>query len=109
MKRVVFLFVFMPAVLNAQFNRSATELARENVHDYITTKLFKSGSYQAVSYGRLTSRKADDPSIAWSIEHTFAVTEIEMVDDKKIIVKRQYKFLFYFDNKMNVLRAESYS
>ena len=109
MKRVWFLFVIIPAVLNAQFNRSATELARENVHDYITTKLFKNGSYQAVSYGQLTPRKAEGPSIAWSIEHTFAVTEVEMINDKKIVVKRQYKFLFYFDNKMNVLRAESYS
>jgi hypothetical protein len=108
MKKMIFLLMLLPAVLNAQFKRSATELAKENIQEYLTGKLFKNQPYQAISYGELVARKEDDPSIVWSIEHKFAITEVEAGVDKKTAVHKLHKFMFYFDNKMHVVRADSY-
>ena len=108
MKKMIILLILLPAILNAQFKRSATELAKENIQEYLTGKLFKNQPYQAISYGKLAAQKEDDPSIVWSIEHKFAITEIEESRDKKMPVQKLHKFMFYFDNKMHVVRAESY-
>ncbi|MFI5187762.1 MAG: hypothetical protein ACHQF0_13610, partial [Chitinophagales bacterium] len=84
------------------------ELAKENIRDYVTGKLFKNDSYQSISYGELSARKGKDPKIAWSIEHKFAITGIQKNADKITSVQKLHRFLFYFDDKMNVLWAESY-
>ena len=114
MKRLIntinlFLLMLIPAVLNAQFKRSATELAKENIQEYLTTKLFKDQPYKAISYGELMGRRErSNSSIAWSITHRFAITEMESIADKKMPVEKLHQFMFYFDDKMNVIRAESY-
>lgn len=108
MKKIIFLLLFIPAFANAQFKRSATELAKENIQEYLKSKLFKNPTYQPVSYGELTSRTESDRSIAWSIEHKFVITEFRIRDDKKNPVQKLYRFIFYFDNKMQIVSAESF-
>jgi hypothetical protein len=107
MKKIIILFFLVPLFAQAQFKRSGTELAKENIQHYLTGKLFKGGSYQSISYGELTAHKGDR-DIAWTLPHDFAITEFEIRIDKKDSVTRSYRFLFYLDNKMNVLRAERY-
>ena len=108
MKTIPFLLFLLPIVLNAQINRSATELAKENIHEYVTGKIFNGHQYQSVSYGVLTPRKERNQDIMWSIEHKFQITETESQGDKKLSAQKPYKFMFYLDKKMKVLRAETY-
>ena len=108
MKKIIILFFLVPLFAHAQFKRSGTELAKENIQQYLTAKLFKGGSYQSISYGELTAEKGADHDIAWALPHDFIITEFQNHLDKKDSVKRSYRFLFYLDNKMNVVRAERY-
>jgi hypothetical protein len=108
MRTIFFLLLFLPSAANAQFNRSATELAKENIRDYLTGKVFKDRPYQSVSYGELKSGKERDPNVSWTIEHRFEITETETGADKKTPVHKPYRFIFYLDKKMNVLKAETF-
>ena len=107
MRTILFLSLLFPVFVNAQFKRSATELAKENIREYLIEKLFKNRSYQSISYGNLTPLKANDPEIGSYIKYQFAMTETQIHGDKKDSVLRAYKFIFYFDNRMRVLGAES--
>ena len=107
MRIILFLSLLFPVVVNAQFKRSATELAKENIREYLTGKLFKNRPYQSISYGDLTPLKGNDPEVGSYIKHQFAITETQIHGDKKDSVQRAYKFIFYLDNKMSVLGAES--
>src|SRR5215831_13149183 len=94
MKKIIFLLILVPSVLNAQFKRSATELAKENIQDYLTSKLFKNQPYKAISYGELMARKEEDnPSIVWSIEHKFVFSDVEATTDKKIPAPKLHDFM----------------
>jgi regulatory protein YycI of two-component signal transduction system YycFG len=108
MRRIVFLLWFLPVTVNAQINRSATELAKENIQEYITEKIFNGRQYQPVSYGELKPRKEENPDVVWSIEHKFQITETQTYADKKILAQKPHKFMFYLDRKMKVLRAETF-
>ena len=108
MRIILFLLLFLPAFMDAQINRSATELAKENIQEYLTAKLFKGLPYQPVSYGDLTPRKDKNSDITWSIEHKFEITETQTQADKKLAVQKLYRFLFYLDEKMKVLKAETF-
>jgi hypothetical protein len=106
---VIFLLCAVPALTNGQINRSATELARENIHEYLTDKLFKSHPYQPISYGQLKAVDKKSRDVKWSIVHKFEITETLREADKKIEVQKPYDFIFYLDDKMRVLGARSYS
>jgi len=108
MRITLFLLLLFPAVLNAQINRSATELAKENIQEYVTSRLFSGHQYQPVSYGELKPREEKNQDVIWSITHKFEITETESHADKKISVQKSYEFVFYLDKKMKVRRAESY-
>ena len=109
MRKLPLLLMFLPLVINAQINRSATELAKENIQDYITTKLFNGHPYQSISYGELKQRKdSDDPDIAWSMQHKFQITEMQASGDKKLSSQKPYRFMFYLDRKMKVLKAVTF-
>jgi hypothetical protein len=107
MKKIAFLLLLLPAVAKAQINRSATELAKENIQEYVTGKIFNGHQYKPVSYGILKTRKDEDPDVFWSIEHRFQITETETLADKKMSSQKPYRFMFYLDKKMKVLRAET--
>ena len=108
MPKILIALLLVSTTAGAQFRRSATELAKENVQEYLTTKLFKNRSYQPVSFGELKARKEEDPDVAWCIQHTFTVTETKIQNDKKIPVQQLHQFMFYMDSKMRVLRSESF-
>ncbi len=109
MKKFLFLLLLAPAIVNAQFKRSATELAKETIRDYVTGKLFKNGSYQSIGYGPINVCKEDDRAVVWSISHKFEIRSRQPGMDEKDSVQKVYHFMFYLDKRMNVLRAESFS
>lgn len=107
MRLLLLLFVLAPVAINAQVNRSATELAKENIGEYVTGKLFKGYSYEPVSYGSLKSRNAKNRDTKWSIVHEFAITEKLSGADKLAEAQKQYKFIFFLDEKMKIVSAET--
>ena len=108
MKKTIILFFLVPLFAHAQFNKSGTELAKENIQQYLTDKLFKGGHYQSISYGELKAQNGADREVAWTLPHDFTITEVQTQMDKKDSVKKSYRFVFYLDHKMNVLRADRY-
>ena len=109
MRRLVLVIILLPAIIHAQINRSATELARENIRNYLAGKIFRNVPYQPVSFGELKAQKVRNGDTQWSIVHKFKITETEVEADKKISIQKPYDFIFYLDNKMQVIRARSYS
>jgi hypothetical protein len=106
MRSILFFVLLLPFFATAQINRSAREFAGEQIKEYVTTKLFKGLSYKPVSFGQLRERKEkNNTEIAWAIEHEFEMTDQK---DQKTISPKTYKFLFYLDGKMKVLRAETF-
>jgi hypothetical protein len=107
MRTFLLLAFLLPLFAGAQINRSARELAGENIQEYISKKLFKDQPYKSVFYGDLKAYVEKKQDIAWTVEHKFEVTEGEM-SDKKATHQQTYKFLFYLNDKMEVKKAESY-
>ena len=107
MRPALFILLIFPLIANAQINRSATEFAKDNISEYITTKLFKGNPYKPVSYGELKPWEEKNAEITCFIEHKFEITEIQSNAGKKTPVQKPYKFTFYFNEKMKVVRAES--
>ena len=109
MRKLLFLFLFIPSFVNAQINRSAGELARENIQEYLTKKLFKQQPYKPVSFSDLRVYGETKSDIEWTIDHKFEITEKgKDAFQHSVNVQKLYKFIFYLDDKMKVLRAESY-
>ena len=110
MRIIIILAFILPSFLNAQINRSATELARENIQIYIENKLFKDHQYKPVSYSVL---KPDaDAEAVWTINHTFEIITSPVVSSSKTTATstiKFYKFAFYLDRKMEVFKAIRYS
>jgi hypothetical protein len=108
MRSTLLLLLIFPDIVNAQINRSATEFAKDNISEYITTKLFKGSPYKPVSYGELKSPEEKKSGITSFIEHKFEITETQTNKDKKTLIQKPYRFTFYFNEKMKVVRAETY-
>ena len=106
MRIILIIALALPVFLQSQINRSATEFARENIQGYIENKLFKDHSYKPISYSELRSSEKPNGEVVWSIQHIFEILETQVISDKKVSTSKQYKFSFYLDKKMNVLRAE---
>jgi len=107
MRIILFLLLLFPVFTQAQINRSATEFAKEKIGEYITNKLFKGNTYQPVSFGELREWNEKGSDIKWSITHKFEVTEIQNNYGKKSSVQKPCKFIFYFDDRMKIVRAET--
>lgn len=103
----LFLLFFLNSNASSQENRSATELAKENISEYLQNKLFIGKSYSPVSFDKLISfsseRKTD---VAWTITHDFLLGENKK--DNIEVPAQKHEFIFYLDRKMTVLRADSY-
>jgi len=108
MRVTFFLLLIIPAITNAQINRSATEFAKEQIAEYLTSKLFKDNPYKPVSYGELKTLNEQRSGIAWCLVHEFEVTETDTNSLKKTMVQKPYRFAFYLNEKMKVVKAESY-
>jgi len=108
MRIILFMAIMLPALVRGQINRSATELAKENIRSYVTRKLFKAEPYQPISFGELKQQKERNADTRWSIVHEFNITEIKVQADKKLSVQKPYDFIFYLDDRMEVIGARSY-
>jgi hypothetical protein len=109
--RIILLLLFAcPLLAGAQINRSARELAMERSTEYIQLKAFKKQVYHSVSFSELkdlqpTDKKSD---LVWAIKHQFEIEEPRFLDGKKVVVRQPYTFYFYLDERMRVVKAESY-
>ena len=108
MRILLVLLLNLPFFSKAQVNRSANELARENVQEYIVTKVFTGLSYKSVSYDELKPQKQKHSKIIWSVNHKFEIVDSQFVADKKIAVRKPYNFSFYLDKNLQVVMAESF-
>jgi len=107
--RMLLLMLFgFPFFSKAQINRSANELAREKVQEYIITKVFKDMPYKSLSYGALKPQTQPHTEIAWSINHRFEIVDCQSIANEKVAVTKPYNFSFYLDNKLKVIAAESF-
>jgi hypothetical protein len=92
-----------------QVNRSATELAKENIQEYLKTRLFQDGRIVSLTFHELKTHTSSQKSaIAWLISMACFIEEQEFRGDSLRTVRRPYTFTFYLDRKMAVKRAESY-
>jgi hypothetical protein len=107
MRLLILVLLLVPLVHNAQVNRSANELAKENIKTWLLSRLFKDQPYKPVKYGELKPVSEKNPNIAWMIMHHFEIEEAEPDPEKKAPVQKPYKFAFYLDKKMTVVRAEA--
>ena len=108
MRILLLLLLGIPFFSKGQINRSANELARENVKEYIVTKLFKDLAYKPGSYTELKSQKQPHVDIVWSMNHQFEIVDSQFVAEKKTAVRKAYYFSFYLDKKLKVVTAESF-
>jgi hypothetical protein len=107
MKIIFFLSLIFSFSSNAQINRSAKELARENIQEYLNNKIFRDHSYKTVSTGELKPFREADPDILWKMELKFETVEIQKDDKHDAPVRTTVKFIFLLNKKMEVVRAES--
>jgi hypothetical protein len=108
MRILLFSFFSLPFFAGAQINRSANEVARESIQEYISEKLFKNQEYSAGHYGELQAQNNRDTHIAWSITHQFEITDSQYVSNKRVPVRTTYSFSFYLDKKLKVIKADGY-
>ena len=107
MKIIFILLLLFSYTTKAQINRSAKELASENIKEYLNQKIFKDHFYKPVSNSDLKHCKHADPDILWSIDQK--VESIENLKDEKqfVPVRTTFKFRFYLNKRMEVVTAES--
>lgn len=106
MRLLIIFLLLLPLFSIAQLNRSATELAKERIAEYITTKIFKGHAYEPLTYGMLKPMKNDPTRYNWLLSHQFAIIDTQLVADKKTLVKKPYIFSFYMDKKLRIVSAE---
>lgn len=110
MRTILTLLALWCSLLAAgQVNRSARELAKENIGDYLSQRLFRGSRIDGLTFQDLkayTSRNKTE--IAWLISMGCFIEEQEFRGEKMRTVRRPYAFTFYLDRKMAVKRAESY-
>jgi hypothetical protein len=107
MRIILLLLFFTPFLGNSQVNRSANQLAGERVKEFIEQKLFRELDYTAVRSGELKPYNNPMSLITWTFEHEFLI-ESPVFADKKTSQTKAYRFSFYLDKRMKVLKAESY-
>jgi hypothetical protein len=107
MRILLLALLFVPLVHQAQVNRSASELAKENIKSWLLSKLFKDQPYKPGAYTDLKPVVDKNPNIAWMILHRFVIEEPEIDPDTRSHIQKPYKFAFYLDKKMSVVRAEA--
>jgi hypothetical protein len=100
MRLTFLLLLLLPLVATAQINRSASELARERIEEYLSAKLFRKQPYQSTTFGELKPASMADSEIVWMMEHRFSILE---KGKESATVWQPYYFVFYFDKKIKIL------
>jgi hypothetical protein len=98
-----------PILVSAQINRSAKELAKERITEYIVTKLYPQMPYKPLTFGKLVAREQPHSDLAWTLVHRFEIADSQMLNDRKTSVIKSVYFAFYLDKKMKVVGAESFN
>lgn len=106
MRRIFILLLALPLFINAQSSHSANELARENIMEYLSNKIFLNSIIHPVSVSGLESVKSNDKGIAWSMKYDMEVTELKPNRKDTSAVQQPYTFTFYLDKKLQVLLSE---
>jgi len=110
MRIIITILLLLPVGIQAQINRSATELAKETTGEYISTKIFKDKLYQPLLFGVVKAWPDTRSPISWTITHEFIITDVQRSGyNDAPDVQKTYSFIFYLDSKMKVLKAASYS
>ncbi|HEU0111948.1 MAG TPA: hypothetical protein VFQ73_13820 [Flavisolibacter sp.] len=109
MRIILILCLLINISAAAQINRSAHQLAAENIRKYINEKLFAGKLYKEGSFGEIHTHPVIRSDIKWTIDHGFDIVERVKTADKDDSMQFQsYWFVFYLDKKLNVIGAESY-
>src|SRR5687768_13950521 len=103
MRLLLLLLLVIPVMATAQSSRSAAELSRALIGEYLTKKIYKDQPYKAVFFGALEQYKVKHPEIVWVMEHKCEVLEKEKDDS----AWQPRNFVFYFDKKMKIVQTKS--
>lgn len=107
--RLLTFLLFCSLSASAQINRSARELAKENVSTYIHEKLFKNQNYQPLTFSDLQPvERRKDSEDRWFIKHRFDIQATAAKRQKEADKSSAHSFVFFFDEKMRVVRAQQY-
>lgn len=99
MRLLMMLLLVLPLMAAAQMNRSASELARENIEAYLKEKIFRTEPYRSYTFGNLKPASITDTEILWSMDHRFGIQE----QKNEASVWKPHYFVFYFDRKMKIV------
>ena len=109
MRLLLLLLLATPFLADAQINRSDNEEPQSITKDYIVKKVFRNKEYKPVWYSPLRERINKNEGTSWVIEHRFEISDKQPSSFDKGTSKKEYSFIFFFDKRMNILRAESYN
>ncbi|HEX2606553.1 MAG TPA: hypothetical protein VHK91_04200 [Flavisolibacter sp.] len=107
MRTLLLLLLLAPVWAQAQLNRSAKELSKEKIKEYVTTKLLAGKVYKPLAFEDIIPVRDRDPEVVWSIQHRFEAAEQEWVKEAVREENKMYNVTFYLDRKLNIRRAES--
>ncbi len=105
--RFILILLLLPLFSSAQINRSAKELATENIGAYLK-KVYKNQSYHLVSLGEPQLTRSKTTQLEWTI---YCQVNIDRrtrnaTNDPALATSN---FKFYLNKKMEVLSAETYT
>ena len=111
MRQLLWLLLCLPLHMQAQINRSARELAMENVQAYIIEKLFTQKRYEPLSFSwpRPYKPARGYSDMCWIIGHDFNIRDSLPNAVSTQESSHHYRFYFLLDKKMRVRQAEEYS
>ena len=104
MLRIVFILLLLPVLSHAQINRSAKELAKENIEEYLSQKIFKNQPIQPGKIGELVAYQKNGVGITWKVQYKMDLKEKQNDTDSTRNVP--CKFTFYLDREFMVLLAD---
>ncbi|HEU4472855.1 MAG TPA: hypothetical protein VFR58_17295 [Flavisolibacter sp.] len=108
MPRFVIILCLLPLSAAAQKEASASRLARENILEYVSSKIFRSGF--DLANGPLQSSGEKDSKIAWTMTCRLEVpASREQSDSSTKRTVQVYDFQFFLDHRLRVLQASSTS
>lgn len=106
MRQIFILMLALPLVIIAQPNHSANELARENIMEYLSSKIFRNSHILPVSVSGLESFKSNGAGIVWKLKYDMEVTELNRNRQDTSAVSKPFSFIFYLDKRLRVLLSE---
>ena len=103
------MFITISSLSTGQINRSAIELAKENTNKYLSSGVFKNRSFKQTSLGEVKAFELKYSDIEWVMDQKIEAEETRMASDTKSkTITQEYRFRFYLDHKMEVIKSECY-